>query len=80
MQRFIRYLFLSKRIIKEAIKKYNITTIYVTHDFNDAMTLADNLFVINNGKLEIFGTPLDVYNSDSEIIKYLKESVKENEL
>ena len=69
-----------RRLIKETVKKYNITVLYVTHNFTDAMYLADKLFVLNDGKLEISGSPLDVYNSDSEIIKYMKESVKENEL
>ena len=69
-----------RKLIKETVKKYNITVLYVTHNFTDAMYLADKLFVLNDGKLEISGSPIDVYNSDSEIIKYMKESVKENEL
>lgn len=69
-----------RRLIKDIVKKYNITVLYVTHNFSDAMFLADKLFVLNEGKLEVSGSPLDVYKSDSEIIKYMKESTKENEL
>ena len=69
-----------RRLIKDIVKKYNITVLYVTHNFSDAMFLADKLFVLNEGKLEVSGSPLDVYKSDSEIIKYMKESIKENEL
>ena len=70
----------TRKLIKETVKKLGITLIYVTHNFEDALYLADNIYVINDGKLEISGSPIDVYNSDSEIIKYMKESIKESEL
>ncbi|ESS04373.1 MAG: carbohydrate ABC transporter ATP-binding protein, CUT1 family, partial [uncultured archaeon A07HR67] len=38
-----------------------ITTIYVTHDQEEAMTLSDRIVVLNNGKLQQVGTPKDVY-------------------
>ncbi len=38
------------------------TTIYVTHDQVEAMTLADRIAVMYQGKLEQVGTPLEVYN------------------
>jgi sn-glycerol 3-phosphate transport system ATP-binding protein len=38
------------------------TSIYVTHDQVEAMTLADRLIVMNAGRVEQIGTPLDVYN------------------
>lgn len=37
------------------------TTIYVTHDQVEAMTLADRIVVINNGKVEQFGSPRELY-------------------
>jgi len=37
------------------------TVIYVTHDQAEAMTLADQVVVLNNGKVEQIGAPLDVY-------------------
>lgn len=47
------------------IKKFHLqtrtTTIYVTHDQLEAMTLADQLVVMNNGVIEQVGTPLEVF-------------------
>ena len=68
-----------RTLIKQTVQKLGITLIYVTHNFQDAMYLADQLFVIEDGKLAVSGNPLEVYNSDSEIINYMKESVKKNE-
>ncbi|CCI82054.1 ABC transporter ATP-binding protein [Lactobacillus hominis] len=39
------------------------TTIYVTHDQTEAMTLADRVVVMSVGKVEQIGTPLEVYNN-----------------
>ena len=39
------------------------TMIYVTHDQVEAMTLADRIVVINTGRSEQIGTPLEIYNS-----------------
>ena len=38
------------------------TTLYVTHDQVEAMTLADRMLVMNNGRTEQIGAPIDVYN------------------
>ncbi|MAQ06549.1 MAG: ABC transporter ATP-binding protein [SAR116 cluster bacterium] len=43
-------------------KKLGITTIYVTHDQVEAMTLADRIVVINEGKIIQVGTPKELYN------------------
>jgi sn-glycerol 3-phosphate transport system ATP-binding protein len=42
-------------------KTLGVTSIYVTHDQVEAMTLADNLIVMNEGKIEQVGKPLDIY-------------------
>jgi ABC-type sugar transport system ATPase subunit len=39
------------------------TFIYVTHDQEEAMTLADRIVVMRDGRLEQVGTPLDIYNN-----------------
>ena len=39
------------------------TTIYVTHDQVEAMTMADRIVVLNEGQIEQVGTPLELYNS-----------------
>jgi sn-glycerol 3-phosphate transport system ATP-binding protein/multiple sugar transport system ATP-binding protein len=38
-----------------------VTSVYVTHDQVEAMTLADVMFVLNHGRIEQRGAPLDVY-------------------
>ncbi|SNT75244.1 sn-glycerol-3-phosphate import ATP-binding protein UgpC [Paracoccus seriniphilus] len=47
--------------IKELQKRLRTTSIYVTHDQLEAMTLADRLVVLNGGRVEQIGTPLEVY-------------------
>lgn len=65
-------------LIKKIIKENSATAIYVTHDFNEAMALADYLIVMNNKKIEIEGTPKEVYDSKNKIVESLKgESLNE---
>ncbi|MDR1178949.1 MAG: ABC transporter ATP-binding protein [Spirochaetales bacterium] len=47
--------------LKEMQSAFNTTTIYVTHDFMEAMSLADRIAVINNGKIEQLGSSLQMY-------------------
>lgn len=47
--------------IRKLQKELGITTIYVTHDQEEALTLSDRIAVLNQGKLQQTGTPLDLY-------------------
>jgi sn-glycerol 3-phosphate transport system ATP-binding protein len=47
--------------IKRLQRRLGITSLYVTHDQVEAMTLGDRLLVMNEGVAEQIGTPLDVY-------------------
>lgn len=47
--------------IKRIHRELGITTIYVTHDQTEAMTMSDRIAVFNNGAVEQFAPPLDVY-------------------
>ncbi|WP_068311501.1 sn-glycerol-3-phosphate import ATP-binding protein UgpC [Polycladidibacter hongkongensis] len=47
--------------IKKLQKSLGTTSIYVTHDQLEAMTLADRLVVLNGGQVEQIGAPIDVY-------------------
>ena len=47
--------------IRRIQKDMNITSVYVTHDQIEAMTLSDRIVVMNQGKIEQIGTPVEVY-------------------
>src|SRR3546814_899748 len=49
--------------IKRVHQKVPVTTVYVTHDQIEAMTLADRVVVMNNGHIEQVGTPNDLYHT-----------------
>ena len=48
--------------LKGLQRKFGITTIYVTHDQEEALTLSDRIAVFNKGVIEQIGRPDDVYN------------------
>jgi iron(III) transport system ATP-binding protein len=48
--------------LKSMQKNFGITTIYVTHDQEEALTLSDRIAVFNKGEIEQTGTPNEVYN------------------
>ncbi len=47
--------------IRRIQKELNITSVYVTHDQIEAMTLSDRIVVMNNGIIEQIGTPVEMY-------------------
>jgi multiple sugar transport system ATP-binding protein len=49
--------------IKRLRQKVRTTTIYVTHDQVEALTLADRIVVMNKGRIEQIGTPHDLYHT-----------------
>jgi sn-glycerol 3-phosphate transport system ATP-binding protein len=49
--------------IKRLQKRLGTTSIYVTHDQQEAMTMADELIVLNRGRIEQKGAPLDIYRA-----------------
>ena len=51
-----------RTVIKKLQRKLGITTIYVTHDQEEALTLSDRIAVFNKGYIEQIGTPNEVYN------------------
>ena len=48
--------------IKKVHQKVRTTTVYVTHDQVEAMTLADRVVVMNHGRIEQIGTPNELYH------------------
>jgi ABC-type sugar transport system ATPase subunit len=53
--------------LKELQRRIGVTTLYVTHDQTEAMTLADRLAIMNDGRLEQVGRPLDVYRAPASL-------------
>ena len=47
--------------IRRIQKELNITSVYVTHDQIEAMTLSDRIVVMNQGKIEQIGSPVEMY-------------------
>ncbi len=48
--------------LKKMQKDFGITSIYVTHDQEEALTLSDRIAVFNKGIIEQIGTPNEIYN------------------
>lgn len=48
--------------IRELHQRLNTTTVYVTHDQIEAMTMADKIVVMQDGYIEQIGSPLDLYD------------------
>lgn len=49
--------------IKRLHKRLGVTSVYVTHDQVEAMTLADRIVVMRDGHIEQIGTPMDLFNN-----------------
>jgi sulfate transport system ATP-binding protein len=50
-----------RRWIRKLHQELNLTTILVTHDQEEAMEIADKIIIMNEGKVQQIGTPLEVY-------------------
>ena len=74
--------------IKELHQRLKTTTVYVTHDQIEAMTMADKIVVMHDGIVEQIGTPLDLYDRPDNLfvagfigspaMNFLKGKVKVN--
>ncbi len=53
--------------IKELHQRLKVTTVYVTHDQIEAMTMADKIVVMNNGNIEQAGPPLELYDRPANL-------------
>ena len=53
--------------IKDLHQRLKTTTIYVTHDQIEAMTMADKIVVMNSGNVEQFGAPLELYDRPANL-------------
>ena len=53
--------------VKELQRKLGVTTIMVTHDQEEALSMADRIVVMNHGIIEQVGTPTEIYGSPSSL-------------
>ncbi|MFS8110627.1 sn-glycerol-3-phosphate ABC transporter ATP-binding protein UgpC [Rhizobium jaguaris] len=53
--------------IKSLHRRLTTTTIYVTHDQVEAMTMADRIVVMNEGRIEQIGAPLELYDNPGSV-------------
>ena len=53
--------------IKELHQRLKTTTVYVTHDQIEAMTMADKIVVMHDGSVEQIGAPLDLYDDPANL-------------
>lgn len=59
-----------RNVIRKINKVYGTTIVFVTHDLNEAFSLADRIMVLTDGRVEDIGTPeLLRYRTKSELIK-----------
>ena len=48
--------------IRSLQRELGITTVYVTHDQEEALSMSDRIAVMNDGRIEQIGTPFEIYN------------------
>ncbi|MCF6233464.1 MAG: ATP-binding cassette domain-containing protein, partial [Rhodobacteraceae bacterium] len=53
--------------VKELQRKLGITTVMVTHDQEEALSMADRIVVMNHGTIEQVGTPLEIYRNPTSL-------------
>ncbi len=56
--------------LREIHQRLNITTVFVTHDQEEALEMADTVVVMNNGKIEQIGSPEEVYQQPVNAFVY----------
>lgn len=59
-----------RRWLKQLHNTLKITTVFVTHDQEEALEMADQVVIVNKGKIEQVGTPIEVYQSPSNPFVY----------
>jgi sulfate/thiosulfate transport system ATP-binding protein len=66
-----------RRWLREIHKETGLTTVFVTHDQDEAMELADRVVVLNQGQIEQIGTPAELYDKPASpfVISFVGEAV-----
>lgn len=64
--------------LRELQRRLGITFVFVTHDQEEALAMSDEIFVINNGKIQQSGTPTDIY--DEPINRFVADFIGESNI
>lgn len=64
--------------LRELQQRLGITFIFVTHDQEEALAMSDEIFVLNNGKIEQSGSPVDIY--DEPINRFVANFIGESNI
>ncbi|MGG7142648.1 sulfate/molybdate ABC transporter ATP-binding protein [Clostridium nigeriense] len=59
-----------RRWLRKLHEEFNITSVFVTHDQEEALDVADRIVVLNGGRIEQVGTPEEVYDNPSNEFVY----------
>ncbi|WP_375088260.1 sulfate/molybdate ABC transporter ATP-binding protein [Peribacillus sp. RS7] len=59
-----------RRWLRRLHDEFNVTSVFVTHDQEEAMDVADRVVIMNEGKIEQIGTPEEVYNQPQNPFVY----------
>ena len=62
--------------LKKVLTKYNITSIYVTHDLKEATAIADYIYLLDEGEIIEHGTVNDILFSKNKMVMEFFESLK----
>ncbi|MBE6093144.1 MAG: sulfate ABC transporter ATP-binding protein [Selenomonas ruminantium] len=64
--------------LREAIHNLGITSLFVTHDQDEAVEVADKIIIVNKGRIEQAGSPVEIYQSPQTpfVADFIGESVK----
>lgn len=64
--------------LRELQSRLGITFIFVTHDQEEALAMSDEIFVLNKGKIQQSGTPIDIY--DEPINRFVADFIGESNI
>jgi len=64
--------------LRELQRSLGITFVFVTHDQEEALALSDEVFVLNNGRIEQRGTPMDIY--DEPVNRFVADFIGESNI
>ena len=58
--------FSARKFLREVQRKFGITTIYVTHDQSEALSISDRVAIMGDGKIHQVGSPKEIYSSPAD--------------